>query len=38
MKNVFRDAIDHGDIVILKRYVYLNFIALNKVPVCSNVY
>lgn len=27
MKKVFKDAIDQGDIVILKQYVYLNFIG-----------
>lgn len=39
MKKVFKDAIDHGDIVILKQYVYLNFIAykykeINRVIGC----
>lgn len=39
MKKVFKDAIDHGNIVILKQYVYLNFIAykykeINRVIGC----
>lgn len=43
MKKVFKDAIDHGDIVILKQYVYLNFIAykykeINRVIGCHECY
>lgn len=37
MKKVFRDAIDHGDIVILKQYVYLNFIGYKYEVINSTI-